>query len=156
MRVLFVCLGNICRSAMAEGVFARIVSQRGLGAQVQIDSAGTGDWHVGEPPDRRAREMLARHGIDISNLRARQVNGADFDAFDLLLAMDRDNLATLKRTAPDGTGHKVRLFLDFAPDLAGTEVPDPYFGGPDGFEQVFELVEAGANGLADHIAGNSS
>ena len=153
MRVLFVCLGNICRSPMAEGVFRQIATERNLG--VEIDSAGTGAWHVGEPPDQRGQERLLAAGIDISSSRARKVVIEDFDRFDLIIAMDKQNLAALKRLSEPGQSHKIHLFLDFAPHLAGQEVPDPYYGHSDGFDHVFELISAAGSGLADHIQSNS-
>ncbi len=151
MRILFVCLGNICRSPMAEGVVRAELARRGLLDRVELDSAGTGDWHVGEPPDPRARQAAAARGVDISGLRGRQVSPADFSRFDLILAMDRDNYADLLALAGDAHAHKVRLFLEFARDGNGDEVPDPYFGGPEGFEHVLDLLQDAAAGLADHI-----
>ncbi len=149
MRILFVCLGNICRSPMAEGVFRAEAARRGL--DVEIDSAGTSDWHVGEPPDPRAREAAAGIGIDISALRGRQATRRDMRTHDLILAMDRENLDHLKRLAGPEHAHKVRLFLDFAPDRMEDEVPDPYYGGPEGFAHVLDLLQDAARGLADHV-----
>ncbi len=149
MRILFVCLGNICRSPMAEGVFRAEAIRRGL--EVDIDSAGTSDWHVGEPPDPRAREAAAGIGIDISGLRGRQATRRDMETYDLILAMDRDNLEHLKRLAGPEHADKVRLFLDFAPRRMEDEVPDPYYGGPEGFAHVLELLQDAARGLADHV-----
>ncbi len=149
MRILFVCLGNICRSPMAEGVFRVEAARRGL--DVEIDSAGTSDWHVGEPPDPRAREAAAGIGIDISALRGRQATRRDMQTHDLILAMDRKNLDHLKRLAGPEHAHKVRLFLDFAPDRMEDEVPDPYYGGPEGFAHVLDLLQDAARGLADHV-----
>lgn len=142
--VLFVCLGNICRSPMAEGVFRRKVEDAGLLPMIRIDSAGTGDWHVGEEPDRRAIAMAARHGIDITGLRARRVRPDDFETFEHILAMDRSNLAVLRRMAPAG-GARPRLFLDYARHPGTGEVPDPYMDG--GFETALRLIEDGAAGL---------
>ena len=152
--VLFVCLGNICRSPMAEGVFRHVVDEAGLGHRIAIDSAGTGPWHVGKPPDERARATAARHGIDIGAQRARQVAPADFAAFHYVLAMDRDNLKTLHRAAPKAHRDRIRLFLDFAADDGANDVPDPYYGGPEGFEDVYALVEGAAAGLLRHIRHN--
>jgi len=152
--VLFVCLGNICRSPMAEGVFRHAVDQAGLDDRVTIDSAGTGPWHVGKPPDERGRATMARNGIDISGQRARQVAPDDFTAFRYILAMDRDNLDTLHRAAPKTHRDRVRLFLDFAAEDEVTDVPDPYYGGPEGFETVYALVEDAAAGLLRHIRKN--
>lgn len=154
-RLLFVCLGNICRSPIAEGVFAHIAAEAGLGHAFVVDSAGTGAWHVGNPPDPRARAAAAARGIGISHLRARQVTREDFSDFDLILAMDRDNLETLRRLAKGNPGDRAKLFLDFAPAAGLREVPDPYYGGPQGFEEVLDLIEAASRGLLAHLAGNA-
>ncbi len=151
MRILFVCLGNICRSPMAEGLFRREIERRGLEGLVEVDSAGTGSWHIGEPPDERAQRAIARRGVDISHLRGRQVKRPDLEAFDLILAMDRENYADLLSLADDAQAERIRLFLDFAPGAAGQEVPDPYFGGEEGFEHVLDLLEQAAAGLADFV-----
>ncbi len=144
--VLFVCLGNICRSPLAEGVFRSIVSEAGLEDRFEIDSAGTGAWHVGNPPDPRSIEIAAQHGIDISPQRARQVSAGDFRRFETIVAMDRDNLAALKRLGGAGsTG--LRLLLNTPPQ----DVPDPYYGGPDGFEQVYQLVRTGGEQLLQDL-----
>ena len=145
-RILFVCLGNICRSPMAEGVF-RHVSGSGELAAFSIDSAGTAGWHEGSPPDSRAQAALMARGIDISQLRARQVSPRDFERNDLLLAMDDSNLQDLSAIAPHGAGGKVHLFLDYALGETGQEVPDPYYGGTRGFDEVFDLVERASLGL---------
>lgn len=155
-RVLFVCLGNICRSPMAEGVFRRAAEVRGLLPLLEIDSAGTGAWHIGNPPDARARDAAAQRGIDISGQRARQVGPEDFEVFDLIVAMDRSNLASLARMAPPDLRSKIRLFLDFAPDAGADEVPDPYYGGEDGFTLALDLIENAAQGLAEYIADSRS
>jgi protein-tyrosine phosphatase len=149
--VLFVCLGNICRSPTAEGVFRKLVAESGFADRVQIDSAGTHDYHVGKPPDPRAQEAAARRGIDLSGLRGRQATSADFEQFDYLLAMDRENLEILLEIAPEGLKSKARLFLEFAPESGYTDVPDPYWGGGSGFERVLDLVEEAAAGLLDDI-----
>jgi len=149
MRILFVCLGNICRSPMAEGVFRAEAERRGL--QVEVDSAGTSAWHVGEAPDPRARAAAASIGVDISALRGRQAKAADMERFDLILAMDRENLEALRRLAGPEHAHKVRLFLDFARSHEEDEVPDPYYGGEEGFAHVLALLRDAARGLADHI-----
>ena len=154
VNVLFVCLGNICRSPMAEGVFRHVVDEAGLRDRIAIDSAGTGPWHVGKPPDERARATAARHGIDIGGQRARQVASDDFGTFEYVLAMDRDNLRTLHRAAPKTHRDRVRLFLDFGADDSAHDVPDPYYGGPEGFEDVYALVEDAATGLLRHIRQN--
>ncbi len=142
--VLFVCLGNICRSPMAEGIFRKMVEREGLQGMIRIDSAGTGDWHIGEQPDKRAIGEAARHGIDITGLRARLVRRDDFETFDHILAMDRSNLAALQRMAPPG-GCQPALFLRHASGAKGLDVPDPYRVG--GFDEVFRLIEDGAAGL---------
>ncbi len=151
MRILFVCLGNICRSPMAEGLFRRELERRAIDHLVEVDSAGTGDWHVGEPPDPRARRAISKRGVDISHLRGRQVSVQDLEAFDLILAMDAENLSDLLALADERQMQRIRLFLDFAPEAGVREVPDPYFGEEDGFETVLDLLEAAAKGLADHV-----
>lgn len=148
-RLLFVCLGNICRSPMAQGVFRHLANERGAGDLFELDSAGTGAWHIGNPPDLRAQETLAARGIDISDLRARQVLEADFDRFDVLLAMDADNMRALNARAPSNAAHKISLFLNHAPELSDRDVPDPYYGGRDGFEYVYELLETASRNLLD-------
>lgn len=152
VRILFVCLGNICRSPTAEGVFRRLVEQVGLKERIVIDSAGTGDYHIGAPPDERACEAAARRGYDLKALRARQVKRADFADFDYVLAMDDENLRALKRLAPREHAHKVKLFTEFC-STGACPVPDPYCGGPEGFETVLDLVEASARGLLQHLRG---
>ncbi len=149
--VLFVCMGNICRSPTAHGVFRRLVVEQGLSHRVEIDSAGTHAYHVGEPPDRRARETALRHGVDIGDLRARLAERTDFELFDYVLAMDQDNYRHLSRLCPAGMETKLRLFMDFAPEFRVRDVPDPYYGGEQGFDQVFDLVEAAARGLLDDL-----
>lgn len=151
MRVLFVCLGNICRSPTAEGVFRRKLEERGLAHRVAVDSCGIGPWHSGKAPDQRAREAAARRGIDLSALRARQLQGADFHGFDYLLAMDHDNLLAMREQAPEGLDAHMGLFLEFA-GLPDTAVPDPYYGGEEGFEEVLDLIERAADGLLEEIA----
>ena len=150
MRVLFVCLGNICRSPTAEGVFRHQVREAGLEDRIEIDSAGTGGWHVGAPPDERATAAAKRRGIVLEGA-ARQVSAADFDDYDLLLVADRENHAELLRRAPDdGARAKVRYFREFDPEAKARgdlEVPDPYYGGERGFEDVLDMVEAASRGL---------
>ncbi|MGB1140950.1 MAG: low molecular weight protein-tyrosine-phosphatase [Halioglobus sp.] len=149
--VLFVCLGNICRSPTAHGVFEALAENQGV--DVYVDSCGTGSWHVGEPPDTRATAEAAQRGYDLSPLRARQVSARDFSTFDYILAMDEQNLSDLEQMRPgDFAGH-LGLFLDFAPNPGRREVPDPYYGGPRGFAEVLDLVEAASAGLLDDIAG---
>jgi protein-tyrosine phosphatase len=148
--VLFVCLGNICRSPLAEGAF-RAEAER-LGLDVEVDSAGTGDWHRGEPPDRRAIAAAMRRGVDISGLRARQVKGEDFRRFTHILALDHDNLRNLRAMRPaDGTA-KVGLLLDHADGFAGKAVADPYYGDDAGFDVTWDEVAAAAKGLAWALA----
>ncbi|HZT05102.1 MAG TPA: low molecular weight protein-tyrosine-phosphatase [Steroidobacteraceae bacterium] len=151
MRILFVCLGNICRSPTAEVVF-RVVAQRDAPELVlEIDSAGTAAYHVGELPDQRMRQAAARRGYDLSTLRARVVEPDDFEHYDLILAMDRENLRVLERRAPPEARGRLRLFLEFAPEAGVSEVPDPYYGGPNGFEDVLDLIEAASRGLIEHL-----
>jgi protein-tyrosine phosphatase len=143
-------MGNICRSPSAEGVFRRVVeSQQGL--TIHVDSAGTRAYHVGEPPDRRAIEAAKRRGIDIGNLQARLVEEQDFERFDLILAMDRDNLQELRQRAPAHTHQRIQLIMDYAPDAHSREVPDPYYGGAKGFEEVLDLLEQAAAGLMESV-----
>lgn len=152
VRVLFVCMGNICRSPTAEGVFRHLVRQRGLEDRIEIDSAGTHAYHTGEPPDRRATATARKRGIELANLRARPVEPADYERFDYIVAMDRDNLDHLERGRPSSATARLHLFCAFAPDLDTDIVPDPYYGGPDGFEYVFDLVTRASDGLLDAIA----
>lgn len=151
VNVLFVCLGNICRSPAAEGVFRTLVAREGLDGEISCDSAGTGTWHVGEPPDERMTRAAARRGVDLSPLRARKATAADFDRFDYILAMDQDNLANLSRMQPPGFDGRLRRFLEFAPESGRRSVPDPYYGGPDGFELVLDLIERASAGLLADI-----
>ena len=148
--VLFVCLGNICRSPSAEGVFKKLVQEAGLAEQIVIDSAGTGNYHVGEPPDPRACETAARRGYDLTALRARQVSRQDFAKFDYILAMDDENLRALRQLCAPEHAHKVRLLTEFCSGDA-CAVPDPYVGGSHGFEVVLDLIEDSARGLLLHI-----
>ena len=149
--VLFVCLGNICRSPMAESTFRELVAAEGLSERIRTDSAATGPWHVGKPPDGRAQSEMLRRGRDMSDLRARQVRRQDFDQFDLIIAMDMDNLDDLWRMAGAEYHDKVMLFLDFAAQCGTSEVPDPYYGGADGFAHALDLVEQASEGLLTHI-----
>ena len=150
VKVLFVCLGNICRSPTAEGVFKRHVREAGLEDRISSDSAGTGDYHIGDPPDARACAAAARRGYDLSGLRGRQVGKKDFSEFDYVLAMDDENMRALKHWCPREYAHKLKLFTEFCSSGARS-VPDPYGGGPQGFELVLDLVEDAAQGLLRHI-----
>jgi protein-tyrosine phosphatase len=150
--VLFVCLGNICRSPTAEGVLRAIAAREFPLLKIEIDSAGTADFHTGEPPDRRAVAAARRRGYDLAALRARQVRPADFDRFDFVLAMDRSNLAELESRRPARATAQVALFLEFAPDTDVLEVPDPYYGGIEDFERVLDLCEAAARGFLARFA----
>jgi len=147
--VLFVCMGNICRSPLAEAAFRAEAERRGL--DVHVDSAGTGGWHAGELPDRRARAAAARNGIDISDLRARQVTREDFDRFDHVIALDADNLAHLERMRPPGARAQLSLLLDHVEGRKGEEVADPYYGDDSHFDVTWADVAAAARGLADRI-----
>jgi protein-tyrosine phosphatase len=149
--VLFVCMGNICRSPTAEGVFRRLLAEHAPDLHVLVDSAGTHAYHVGNAPDPRACRAAERRGVDLRPQRARQVNPADFERFDLILAMDRQNHAELLAICPPQLHGRVRLFLDFAPHLGRDEVPDPYYGGVNGFELVLDLVEEASLGLIEHL-----
>jgi protein-tyrosine phosphatase len=145
--VLFVCLGNICRSPTAEGVFRQLLTQEAPELRVEVDSAGTADYHIGEPPDLRSQRAAMRRGIDIAGLRARQVALSDFVRFDLILAMDRSNLLELEAMRPPNSHARVQLFLQYAPDLGQLEVPDPYYRDASGFEEVLDLSAAASRGL---------
>jgi protein-tyrosine phosphatase len=152
MRILFVCMGNICRSPTAEGVMRRLLEDAGLGDRVEVESAGTGAWHVGEPPDERATLAARRRGVTLEGA-ARQIRPSDFRSFDLLIALDRANLRELLAIAPDEeAAEKVRLLREFDPAAGGDlDVPDPYFGGDRGFETVLDMVEAACRGLIDEL-----
>lgn len=151
MRILFVCMGNICRSPTAEGIFRHIAGQRAPDLKVEVDSAGTHDYHVGEPPDRRAVSAASRRSIDLSGLRARRVEAADFERFDLILAMDEENLQELQRRATPQYHERIRLMMDYAPHAGRKAVPDPYYGGTQGFEEVLDLLEEATEGLLQEL-----
>jgi protein-tyrosine phosphatase len=155
MRILFVCMGNICRSPSAEGLFRHVLAQRAPDLTIEIDSAGTHDYHVGEPPDARALAAASRRGIDISQLRARSVAAEDFDRFDLILAMDDENVRELKTRAHTTRHERIRLIMEYAPAAARRAVPDPYYGGEQGFEEVLDLLEEAAEGLIESLRGRS-
>lgn len=151
IRVLFVCMGNICRSPMAEGVFQRLLEQHGLADQVLVDSAGTHAYHLGQSPDSRAILTAQARGIDISGLRARQAEPKDFDEFDLILVMDEHNYDTLLFTGAERHRSKLKYLLDYAPHLGTRNLPDPYYGGEIGFEQVMDMIEDACEGLLRHL-----
>jgi protein-tyrosine phosphatase len=150
-RVLFVCMGNICRSPTAEGVFRKLLAECAPELEVLIDSAGTHGYHTGAPPDPRACRAAERRGIDLKTLRARQITVEDFSRFELVLAMDEQNRDFLVEACPPEYRHRIRLLLEFAPHLNRREVPDPYYGGSTGFEHVLDLVEEAAAGLLEHL-----
>jgi protein-tyrosine phosphatase len=147
MKILFVCLGNICRSPTAEGVFRHLLRQEAPHLEVEVDSAGTAGYHIGAPPDVRSQRHALARGIDLSALRARQLVGHDYRNFDLLLAMDRDNLAELRQQRPAGAASRLQLFMEYAPELGANEVPDPYYGEAEVFERVLDLTTAASRGL---------
>ena len=151
MRVLFVCLGNICRSPTAEAVVREFARRHAAALALEVDSAGTHGYHTGSPPDERAIAAARRRGIDMSDLRARVVEAGDFERFDLVLAMDESVYGRLRRIAPPRRAERVHLFLDYAPQLGRRDVPDPYYGGTTGFEEVLDLVEEAARGLLDAL-----
>ena len=152
VKVLFVCMGNICRSPTAHGVFRALVQRERLDDNISIDSAGTHAYHVGSPPDRRAAATAASRGVDLSDLVARRVETEDFEVFDYLLAMDQENFLSLSEMCPDDQHiEKVHMFMDFAPHMRTREVPDPYYGGAAGFERVYDLVEAASEALLEDI-----
>ena len=149
-KLLFVCLGNICRSPAAEGVFLHHLRERGLSDRFVVDSAGTGAWHVGEQADSRMRRAASRRGYDLTS-RARQVTVEDFHEFHLVVAMDRSNFSDLEEIRPAGSRADLRLFSDFLPAGSPQDVPDPYYGGEQGFDRVLDLVEEGAENLLEHL-----
>ncbi len=152
--VIFVCMGNICRSPSAEGVFKQQIGESGLDEWVWVDSAGTHAYHLSEAPDARAQAAAMARGIDISHQRARRFEVSDFERFDYILAMDQDNLDILSRSCPAGFTGKLDLLLGFAPRLNCRDVPDPYYGGEHGFERVLDLIEQGCAGLLDELRAN--
>lgn len=150
-RLLVVCLGNICRSPLAEGALHARIAASPLAGRVEVDSAGTGGWHAGEAPDRRAIACARRHGVDIAGLRARQLRAGDFDDFDWLLCADADNLRDVRRLAPAAARERVALLLDWAGNGPGAEVPDPYYGDAAGFEHVWRLVDTAAQAVVARL-----
>jgi protein-tyrosine phosphatase len=151
IKVLFVCMGNICRSPTAEGVFRYYVSEAGQADNIIVDSAGTHDYHIGSSPDRRAQQAALQRGYDLSGLRGRQVGKMDFHEFDYILAMDKENLANLIQICPPQEQHKLKLFMEFSKEFSEREVPDPYYGGNQGFENVLNMVEDAASNLLKEI-----
>ncbi len=149
--VLFVCMGNICRSPTAQAVFEHLVATQGLHEQIRVDSAGTHAYHVGEQPDTRSQDAARERGIDMSGQRARRVSMDDFERFDYVLAMDKSNYNDLKRLASPAQRKRIFLFMEFASEMGVREVPDPYYGGSHGFERVLNLVESASEGLLLHI-----
>ena len=155
--ILFVCLGNICRSPTAHAVFRKCVSDNGLSDIINIDSAGTGDWHIGRPPDRRSSAKAKEFGYDLSDLRARLVESSDFEDFSYILVMDNKNLADVKKLAPKGHEAKIELLLNYSTRSSTDnvyEVPDPYFGGEHGFDRVLTLIEDATQGFLDYLKAN--
>lgn len=148
-KVLFVCMGNICRSPMAEGVFKTMIKQSGLEDVVVVDSAGTHGFHIGEAPDKRAQNICAKRGYDLTQLRGRQVQASDYEEYDFILAMDWENLALLQQQAPKSSQHKLQLLMRFATDHESATIPDPYYGGPQGFETVLDYIEDASTGLLE-------
>lgn len=151
IKVLFVCLGNICRSPTADGVFRKLLADQGLTDRIAVDSCGTGDWHIGKAPDQRAQAVAKQRGYDLSVLRARSIHMTDFERFDYILAMDESNLKDLLNMASLQHHDKISLFLEYAPNSDLTAVPDPYYDGADGFEHVLDLVEEACGGLLENI-----
>ncbi|MCX4029426.1 low molecular weight phosphotyrosine protein phosphatase [Endozoicomonas sp. SM1973] len=151
INVMFVCLGNICRSPTAHGIFQQMVVDDGLADRIQVASSGTSAYHIGEPPDGRSQQAASQRGYDLSWIRAQQVTLDDLEAYDYILAMDKNNLSALKQLAPVNHHNKLKLFMSFAQQQSEMEVPDPYYGGANGFAQVLDLVEMAAQGLLQQI-----
>jgi len=151
VKILFVCMGNICRSPTAEGVFRKLVVDEGLSHAIEIDSAGTHAYHIGSKPDARSQAAAQKRGIDLNSQRARKVNDLDFEMFDYILPMDRENYSNLIEQCPTHLEKKLQLFLEFASGFNEMEVPDPYYGGNQGFERVLDMVEEASKGLLWHI-----
>jgi protein-tyrosine phosphatase len=155
VRILFLCMGNICRSPTAEGVFRSLAARLAPDLDLEADSAGTHGYHVGHAPDARSQQVALARGVDLSGLRARQLTHADFDAFDLILAMDQDNLEFASRLAPPGRRERLRLLLEYAPGQPLREVPDPYYGGLEDFELVFDLASQATHGLLTSLTADA-
>jgi protein-tyrosine phosphatase len=155
LSVLFVCTGNICRSPSAEAVFRKLATEAGRGDTILADSAGTHGYHIGDPPDPRSQAAAAKRGYDLSGLRARSFEYADFQRFDLILAMDRDHHSILSRMAQPSAAHKLKLMMSYARRFDEDEVPDPYYGGPEGFERVLDMLEDAAQGLLEYLRADS-
>ena len=151
IKVLFVCTGNICRSPTAEGVFRHLVASQGLDGMIKTDSAGTENYHIGDPPDPRTVSAAKQRGYILDDLLARQIQQADFTVFDIILAMDTGHYRSLQRICPPEHSHRIKMFLDFAANHPLQDVPDPYYGKADGFQLVLDMAEDGANGLLSHI-----
>lgn len=156
IKILFVCLGNICRSPTAEGVFRHKLNQAGIRdgylGNIFIDSAGTGAWHVGSPPDKRSREMALKYGVSLEDLRARKITRQDFNDYDYILGMDQENVRNMKAICPPDQKHKISLLMEYAENCPGiTEVPDPYSGGLEGFDRVFDIIDRGSEGFLKYI-----
>lgn len=153
-KVVFICMGNICRSPTAEGVFRHVVKQRKLADKIEIDSAGTHAYHIGESPDSRSQSTALIRGVNLSAQRARKAIAEDFERFDYVIAMDRSNYENLKQIGQASELSKLHLFMDFTQDWDNEEVPDPYYGGANGFEEVFDMVQSASEGLLEHIIEN--
>jgi protein-tyrosine phosphatase len=151
IKVLFVCMGNICRSPTAEGVFTKLIAEKHLASRFTVDSAGTHAYHVGNPPDARAQQSALKRGVELQHLRARKVHSSDFEYYDYVLAMDGENYSILISDCPDEYKDKVKYFLDYAPHLGIREVPDPYYGEKFGFEQVLDMVEDASLGFLETL-----
>lgn len=151
IKVLFVCTGNICRSPTADGVFRKIVREAGLEDQISVDSCGLSAYHVGELPDPRSREMAESRGVDLSDIRSRKIKPGDYVQFDYILAMDDGHLRDMRRQAPGSSQNRIELFLDYHPDMGGQSVPDPYYGGANGFVHVFDMIEEASHNLLTQI-----
>lgn len=152
--MLFVCMGNICRSPTAEGVFAKIIAEKNLSSQFTVDSAGTHAYHVGKPPDYRAQQAALKRGVELQHLRARKIHSSDFEYFDYVLVMDDENYSIVMDSCPDEHKEKVKHFLDYAPHLGVREVPDPYYGEKLGFERVLDMVENASLGFIETLGQN--